>query len=67
MLAAIPSMAQSCVSLLLDRVREITRMEQQAEKLSALGKLTANLANELNNPASAAQRSAASLFRELRE
>ena len=67
MLAAIPSMAQRCVSLLLDRVREITRMEQQAEKLAALGKLAANLAHELNNPASAAQRSAASLFAELRD
>ena len=65
MLAAIPSMGQRCVSVLLDRVREITRMEQQAEKLSALGKLAANLAHELNNPASAAQRSAASLFTEL--
>ncbi len=42
-------------------------MEQQSEKLSALGKLAANLAHELNNPASAAQRSAASLFGELRE
>ena len=67
MLQAIPSMGQRCVSILLDRVREITRMEQQAEKLSALGKLAANLAHELNNPASAAQRSAASLFGELRE
>ena len=67
MLAAIPSMSQRCVSVLLDRVREITRMEQQAEKLSALGKLAANLAHELNNPASAAQRSAASLFSELRQ
>ena len=67
MLAAIPSMGQRCVSTLLDRVREVTRMEQQAEKLSALGKLAANLAHELNNPASAAQRSAASLFTELRE
>ena len=66
MLQAIPSMAQRCVSILLDRVREVTRMEQQAEKLSALGKLAANLAHELNNPASAAQRSAASLFSELR-
>jgi signal transduction histidine kinase len=67
MLAAIPSMAQRSVSVLLDRVREVTRMEQQAEKLSALGKLAANLAHELNNPASAAQRSAASLFGELRD
>ena len=67
MLAAIPSMAQRCVSVLLNRVREVTRIEQQAEKLTALGKLAANLAHELNNPASAAQRSAASLFGELRQ
>jgi signal transduction histidine kinase len=67
MLIAIPSMAQRCVSALLDRVREVTRMEQQSEKLNALGKLAANLSHELNNPASAAQRSAASLFGELRE
>jgi signal transduction histidine kinase len=67
MLIAIPSMGQRCVSALLDRVREVTRLEQQSEKLNALGKLAANLAHELNNPASAAQRSAASLFGELRE
>lgn len=67
MLASIPSMAQRCVSVLLTRVREVTRMEMQAEKLTALGKLAANLAHELNNPASAAQRSAASLFGEIRE
>ena len=67
MLQAIPSMAQRCVWTMLDRVREVTRMEQQAEKLAALGKLAANLAHELNNPASAAQRSASSLFSELRQ
>jgi signal transduction histidine kinase len=66
MLEAIPSMGQRCVGLLLDRVREITRMEQQTEKLAALGKLAANLAHELNNPASAAQRAAGGLFDELR-
>jgi len=66
MLAAIPSMAQRVVSTLLDRVREVTRIEQQAEKLNALGKLAGNLAHELNNPASAAQRSASSLIMELR-
>jgi signal transduction histidine kinase len=66
MLAAIPSIGQRSVSTLLDRVREVTRIEQQAEKLSALGKLAGNLAHELNNPASAAQRAASSLVTELR-
>ncbi|HWF67273.1 MAG TPA: ATP-binding protein [Acidobacteriaceae bacterium] len=66
MLAAIPSMGQRCVSTLLDRTREVTRLEQQAEKLTALGKLAANLAHELNNPASAAQRAASNLLDELR-
>ncbi|HEX4286801.1 MAG TPA: ATP-binding protein [Terracidiphilus sp.] len=66
MLEAIPSMGQRVVSTLLDRVREVTRIEQQAEKLSSLNKLAGNLAHELNNPASAAQRSAASLVTELR-
>jgi signal transduction histidine kinase len=66
MLEAIPSMKQRIVSTLLDRVREVTRIEQQAEKLTALGKLAGNLAHELNNPASAAQRAASSLVMELR-
>ncbi len=66
MLEAIPSMTQRVVSTLLDRVREVTRIEQQAEKLTALGKLAGNLAHELNNPASAAQRAASGLIMELR-
>jgi signal transduction histidine kinase len=66
MLEAIPGLGQICVGILLDRVREVTRMEQQTEKLTALGKLAANLAHELNNPASAAQRAAGGLFEELR-
>lgn len=66
MLQAIPGMTQRVVSTLLDRVREVTRIEQQAEKLAALGKLAGNLAHELNNPASAAQRAASSLVAELR-
>ncbi|MGC1784325.1 MAG: ATP-binding protein, partial [Acidobacteriaceae bacterium] len=65
MLEAVPSMAQRSVTTLLDRVREVTRIEQQAEKLSALGKLAGNLAHELNNPASAAQRAAATLVEAL--
>jgi len=66
MLKTIPSLTERFVGILLDRVREITRMEQQSEKLNALGKLAGNLAHELNNPASAAQRSAAGLLEELR-
>jgi signal transduction histidine kinase len=66
MTTAVPSMTQRCVSVLLDRVREITRLEQQAEKLNALGKLAGNLAHEMNNPASAAQRAASGLLDELR-
>ena len=66
MLEAIPGMTQRVVSTLLDRVREVTRIEQQAEKLTALGKLAGNLAHELNNPASAAQRAASGLVAELR-
>ncbi len=65
MLKAIPSMGQRSVTVLLDRVREVTRIEQQAEKLAALGKLAGNLAHELNNPASAAQRAAAALVEAL--
>ncbi len=66
MLKAVPSMAQRSVNTLLDRVREVTRIEQQTEKLNALGKLAGNLAHELNNPASAAQRAASGLLSELR-
>ena len=65
-LAAVPKIAQLSVSTLLDRVREVTRIEQQAEKLNALGKLAANLSHELNNPASAARSAANNLWTELR-
>ena len=43
----------------------MTRLEQQTEKLNALGKLAGNLAHELNNPASAAQRAASGMIEEL--
>jgi signal transduction histidine kinase len=65
MLEVIPSLGQRVVGTLLDRVREVTRIEQQSEKLSALGKLAGNLAHELNNPSSAAQRAASGILTEL--
>ena len=58
-----PEMVQELVTLMTDRVREFTRSQQQNEKLVALGKLSAGLAHELNNPASAIVRSSAELLR----
>src|ERR1700729_2131265 len=56
-----PELAQRLVGLMSDRIRETTRIEQQRDRLAALGKLSAGLAHELNNPASAAKRAASRL------
>jgi signal transduction histidine kinase len=56
-----PELAQRLVGLMSDRIREATRFEQQRDRLAALGKLSAGLAHELNNPASAAKRAASQL------
>jgi signal transduction histidine kinase len=56
-----PELAKRLVGVLTDRVRESTRLEQQRDRLAGLGKLSAGLAHELNNPASAAKRAAAQL------
>lgn len=56
-----PELTKRLVGLLSDRIRETTRIEQQRDRLASLGKLSAGLAHELNNPASAAKRAAGQL------
>jgi len=56
-----PVLTQRLVGLMSDRIREVTRIEQQRDRLASLGKLSAGLAHELNNPASAAKRAASQL------
>jgi signal transduction histidine kinase len=56
-----PELTQRLVGLMSDRIRETTRQEQQRDRLASLGKLSAGLAHELNNPASAAKRAASQL------
>jgi signal transduction histidine kinase len=51
-----PELTQRLVGVMADRIREVTRVEQQRDRLAGLGKLSAGLAHELNNPASAAKR-----------
>src|SRR5947209_605984 len=61
LLQKMPELARRLVGLMSDRIRETTRFEQQLDRLAALGKLSAGLAHELNNPASAAKRAASQL------
>jgi signal transduction histidine kinase len=61
MLQRMPQLGPRFVGILADRIRETTRVETQRDKMAALGKLSAGLAHELNNPAAAAQRATASL------
>jgi signal transduction histidine kinase len=61
MFQQIPELLGRLIGVMADRIRDYSRAEQQRDKLSALGKLSAGLAHELNNPAAAAVRAAKGL------
>jgi signal transduction histidine kinase len=53
-----PEFTAICVHTMLDRARHFSGRDFQDEKMASLGKMSAGLAHELNNPAAAAGRSA---------
>jgi signal transduction histidine kinase len=67
MMQRMPELVQRLVGIMSDRVRESTTLDQQQDKLIALGKLSAGLAHELNNPAAGATRAANDLIETLKE
>ncbi|MGI4864322.1 MAG: ATP-binding protein [Janthinobacterium lividum] len=61
-----PELVQRLVGVLSDRARDEVRAQERDDKLRALGKLSASLSHELNNPAAAISRASASLKASLR-
>jgi signal transduction histidine kinase len=65
MLVVSPEVGQRLVATMSDRVRGDVRLHQQRDRMIALGRLSAGLAHELNNPAAAVRRAAAALSEDL--
>jgi signal transduction histidine kinase len=62
MLGACPTVARQIFRSAASRMRNMEGYSQQREKLASLGTMAAGLAHEMNNPAAAARRAAASLL-----
>lgn len=58
-------LVEALVHIMANRIRNFTTLQVQNEKLMALGKLSAGLAHELNNPSSAVVRVAKNLKQHL--
>ncbi len=65
MISTCHEITEALVHNMTDRVRDFTKYQQQNDKMMALGKLSAGLAHELNNPSAAIVRSAQELKRRL--
>ncbi len=58
-------LTEALVHVMTNRTREFAKQNVQSEKMMALGKLSAGLAHELNNPVSAISRSALELQKQM--
>ena len=65
LLSTSPSASKAVLHWIMARLSQNDALLHQQERMAALGTLSAGLAHELNNPASAAQRSASDLNRTL--
>ncbi|TAE28592.1 MAG: GHKL domain-containing protein [Candidatus Kapaibacterium sp.] len=65
MVAECYELTEALVHVMSTRVRTLTERQQQTDKMAALGRVSAGLAHELNNPSAAIVRSAAEFKKHL--